>query len=254
MKIKISVFRNTLFMAMLGLIMSVFTAQAAPKPKPTPTPPIPPIPISSLPFNITAPGTYALTGNLPSPPLSNQNGVVGAINISPSIAGSVVVDLGGFTLTGPGWSGAFGISIAIVIGNEYGPHNTYPITIRNGTIQNFGTGVEPLSASDVTINNIVFNLADTSDSSAGVAGVFAGGDDSLIVSNCVFNANGPPTNNGINYGIIDYGTTGGNNYSNNTFSANFYSILVVSAGSGAQPGEHFTSPLVLERCQFAAPQ
>src|SRR6516162_1270304 len=124
------------------LVLSVTSLSAAPKPKPTPTPtPPPPIAITTLPFNITAPGTYVLTGNLTSPPITNQNGVFGAINISPTIPGPVVVDLGGFTLTGPGWSGTVGISIGIVIGLEYGPSNTYPITVRHGTISNFGTGV-----------------------------------------------------------------------------------------------------------------
>ena len=234
------------------LAFGVISASAAPKSKPTPTPPIPPIPISSLPFNITAPGTYALTGNLTSPPINNQNGVFGAINISPTIAGSVVVDLGGFTLTGPGPTGTFGISIAIVIGTDGGPRNTYPITVRNGTIQNFGTGVEPLTVSNITINNIVFNLANTSDSSAGVAGIYAGSMDSSIVSNCIFNVNGPPTNNGKNYGIIDYFSTKGNSYSNNTFSANFYCLLVMAAGNLGD--EHFANPFVLKNCQFAPPQ
>jgi hypothetical protein len=224
------------------LAFGVISASAAPKSKPTPTPPIPPIPISSLPFNITAPGTYALTGNLTSPPINNQNGVFGAINISPTIAGSVVVDLGGFTLTGPGPTGTFGISIAIVIGTDGGPRNTYPITVRNGTIQNFGTGVEPLTVSNITINNIVFNLANTSDSSMGIAGVYSSEVDSLIVSNCAFNVNG--TTNGVNYGILDYLSDGGNSYSNNTF-VNIYSPLVVH--------QNPVSRLVLSSCQFAAP-
>jgi hypothetical protein len=56
---------NTLFhTAALGLIMSALTAQAAPKKNP---PPPPPIQSPSLPFTISAPGTYVLTGNMTAP-------------------------------------------------------------------------------------------------------------------------------------------------------------------------------------------
>lgn len=53
------------------------------------------IKISSLPFAITVPGTYVVTGNLTFPGTTNA-----AITISTDIPGPVIVDLKGFTLTG----------------------------------------------------------------------------------------------------------------------------------------------------------
>src|ERR1700761_5664096 len=58
------------------------------------------IPISYMPFSITAPGTYVLTGNLTFSPSTSV--VVPAITVSTAISGPVVIDLKGFTLTGGG--------------------------------------------------------------------------------------------------------------------------------------------------------
>jgi hypothetical protein len=112
------------------------------------------IKISSLPFNITAPGTYVLTGNLTSP-LTGSG--LGAINKSTTVEGPVILDLKGFTLTGNsqftngvslGWNSASG--------------NSYPITIRNGTLTNFGYGVITFGSSilsDMSITNVIFNAS-----------------------------------------------------------------------------------------------
>ena len=82
--------KNTLLMAAFGLIMSAYsvqtthaqmvTVQAA---KATSTP------ISSLPSNIVAPGTYALTRNLNYP----AGQTIPAIVIANNLTGAVVVDL-----------------------------------------------------------------------------------------------------------------------------------------------------------------
>jgi hypothetical protein len=221
------------FSAHAGQVQSV-TTQAAKSPS---------IKISALPFNITAPGTYVLTSNLTSPITSYG---VGAINISPAIAGSVVVDLGGFTLTGPGPWQSGGITIGVTIGVIGGTPNTYPIRVRHGTIQNFGIAVQTQAASNITINSVVFNLPTTSDA-IGIAGVMLNNTDSSIVNNCTFNLNG--ATNGVTYGITDYLSTGGNSYNNNTF-VNLYSDLVVCAGNNNQPA---VSRLVLANCQFGAP-
>src|SRR5260370_42389736 len=69
---------TTLLTAALGLIMSALAAQSAT------------IPITTVPYTISSPGTYVLTGNLTSPPLQNQS----AILITGS-AGTVVLDLQG---------------------------------------------------------------------------------------------------------------------------------------------------------------
>jgi hypothetical protein len=107
---------NTLFQtAAFGLIMSAIAAQAAN---------IQITSIPSLPYTIAAPGTYVLTKNLSYPA---QTGF--AINILTTLAGPVVLDFQGHTITG---GGAGNQSFAVEIGgeSEYAK-NAYPITIRN---------------------------------------------------------------------------------------------------------------------------
>ena len=104
-----------LLTAAFGLIMSALSAQSAN------------IPISYLPFPITAPGTYVVTRNL-SFPLSATG--IEAITISTAISGSVILDLKGFTLTGGGGD-SIGIGIGVFAGTN-GP-NSNPITVRNGS-------------------------------------------------------------------------------------------------------------------------
>src|SRR5271163_2271065 len=88
---------RTALTAALSLIMSAIVAQPAD------------IKISSLPFNITAPGTYVLTGNLSTQIV----GATGDINISTNIAGPVVLDLKGFSITGPGYGSGGSLCISI---------------------------------------------------------------------------------------------------------------------------------------------
>jgi hypothetical protein len=91
------------------------------------------IPISYLPFTITAPGTYVLTGNWN---FASQNSIGPAIIISAAVTGPVVLDLKGFTMIG------IVNAVAVLIGQTSSAvPNTYPITIRNGTFQNFGLGI-----------------------------------------------------------------------------------------------------------------
>ena len=200
-------------MAAFGLITSALSAQSANTK------------ISSLPFNITAPGTYVLTGNVTSSSTST-----GAINISTAIAGPVVVDLKGFTITGPG-SSSFGVTVGFT---SYGVANAYPITIRNGTIKNFEYGVSAYNQanlSDITVNNIVFDISST--------GTAVGYDinflyvNSSTISNCTFND--------ATYGIADYSSAGGNGYNNNTFVGNVYPLIVEGG------------PITLNHCQFDEP-
>ena len=79
----------------------------------------PRIPITSLPFVISAPGSYYVTGNLTG--VSGQNGIsIGASFVS--------IDLNGFTLTGVPGSAS---------GIEAGA-NTKHITIGNGAVRSWG--------------------------------------------------------------------------------------------------------------------
>jgi hypothetical protein len=81
---------------------------------------LPGTPISSLPVTITEPGNYYLTRNLTGP--CCPEGIV----IS---ATGVTLDLGGFTLAGPGAGFPAGISV----------QNSHSgVTIRNGTIRDWG--------------------------------------------------------------------------------------------------------------------
>jgi hypothetical protein len=186
-------------------------------------------PISYLPFNITAPGTYVLTRDLISS-ATRGDAYNAAINISTAISGAVVVDLKGFTVTGPG-SNSFGVTIGP---NQSAVANTYPITIRNGTINNVEIGVIVLgiNGSKITINNIVFNIMSTGNAVG--YGVNFFNVSNSIVSNC--------TINGATYGLADYTSLGGNLYSNITFGNNVFPLIVDNG-----------LPLTLNHCQFAAP-
>lgn len=83
-------------------------------------------PISSIGYNITAPGSYYVTTNL--------TGITNGIVIA---ADNVTLDLGGFTLTGSG------LYTGIVL---LGTHTN--IVIRDGTVTKFGAGINAISAND----------------------------------------------------------------------------------------------------------
>jgi hypothetical protein len=130
-------------MAAFGLL-SVLSAQAAN------------IKISSLPFAVTAPGTYVVTGNLTSSATTN----VATITISTAIQGPVIVDLKGYTLTGAGGN-SIRVGIGLFAGT--GGSNSYPITVRNGSLVNFGFGVWAEGynfaiLTDITVNNLIVQL------------------------------------------------------------------------------------------------
>ena len=78
----------------------------------------PRIPISSLPFTISAPGSYYVTTNLAS-------GLGISINAS-----HVTLDLSGFTLSGAAGTPTSGIDVSGTQTN---------ITIRNGVLQGWGS-------------------------------------------------------------------------------------------------------------------
>jgi hypothetical protein len=113
-----------LLMAALSQIMSATALQAAN------------IQITSLPYTISAPGTYVLTTNMSYP--SSQGA---AITILKTIPGPVILDFAGYAITWTGTTGdeSFGVFIGIL-----GPSlvNTYPITIKNGTSNSFSLGID----------------------------------------------------------------------------------------------------------------
>jgi hypothetical protein len=208
---------KVLLTAALGLITSAFTvhtgyAQVVQTQAATSAS----IKISALPFTITAPGTYVLTGNL------NFSSYTGAgVNISTVVAGPVVLDFKGFTITGDRTS--YGVSI------NSGLLNTYSFTIRNGTIKNGITGIRVTgSFADVIVNHMVF----INQSGVGAVGVEFDNLNSSTISNCTFNS--------TYYGIYDQNSTGGNSYNNNSFVNTLIFITVYGSGNGV---------LKLDRCQ-----
>jgi hypothetical protein len=95
-----------------------------------------------FPVSITQPGSYRLSGNLTVP--AGTTGV--AIQ-----ADHVTLDLNGFRIAGEGAGGLFGVTT----GENFGNLSLAGITVRNGTITNFGTGVffpavNPDDSSEVT--------------------------------------------------------------------------------------------------------
>jgi hypothetical protein len=97
-------------------------------------------PISSIPYTITAAGSYYVTTNL-VPAEINQNGILVAAN-------DVTIDLAGFALVGGGGSSGEGISASGARAN---------IVIRNGTVRDWpGSGVNfyDSDSSAVSLQNI----------------------------------------------------------------------------------------------------
>ena len=114
-----------------------------------------------VPYTVTNPGSYVVTGNLKGG--SGQNGIVVSAN-------NVTLDLNGFVLEGS--ATAYGVVIA---------GNAYNLKIRNGIIRNWGEGVDVRSCSnnvieDLQVSHCVFH------------GMRAG--DGSIVRNCDTYANG----------------------------------------------------------------
>ena len=216
--------KNTLLMAAFGLIMSALSVQSAN------------IQISSLPFAITAPGTHVVTGNLTF--AAPTSGLMAAITVSTAISEPVVIDLKGFTLTG---GGSAGLTVAVGIGlfANTSVRNAYPITIRNGTLLNFGFGVwAELDGNDditnLTVNKLTFTVQ-PADAGNGHAVTFRQVSSSTV-NNCTFNSG--------NVGISDQESNGGNTYNNNIFNKCPGPLIIEVADNQS---------LILSHCQFDEP-
>jgi hypothetical protein len=131
--------------------------------------------ISSLPYTITAPGFYYLSGNLST---TGQMGIW--VN-----ANNVTIDLMGFTLTGPGNNSddlPNGIHIP-------GRHN---VEIRNGTVCNFWHGISDGGGRDGSNHRVIGIRAQGNG-----FGIYFGGE-GILIQNC--NA----SNNTVGDGIYLY--------------------------------------------------
>jgi hypothetical protein len=216
-------FKSPLLMAAIGLL-SAFSAQASS------------IKISSLPFAITAPGTYVVTGNLTFPVHPTDN-TVAAITISTAIQGPVILDLKGFTLTGAGGD-SLGVGIGVFAGT--GGPNSYAITVRNGSLVGFGFGVWAEGdnfalMSNITVNNLAVKLGPTGQPGNATGVIFASAVSSTV-NNCTFSGGAT--------GIEDTASPGGNSYNNDTF-VGMNPFLVTAQNGGI--------PQTINHCQFAGP-
>jgi parallel beta-helix repeat protein len=120
-------------------------------------------PISSLPFTISASGSYYLTSNL------TQSGSAAGITIS---ADNVTLDLGGFALIGVLSGTAAGVAIPVAHKN---------VQVRNGTIRNWnGGGVAASLATNSVFRDL--RLSDNFDNGLGA------GAGSLVID-CVADSN-----------------------------------------------------------------
>ena len=99
--------------------------------------------INSLPYTISAAGSYVLGGNLS---FGNTNGT-SAITVASS---NVILDLSGFYISGP----PFPVSnaTAILVGNVTN------VTVRNGTLANTGYGIRIAGGNGTSINHLFENL------------------------------------------------------------------------------------------------
>ena len=92
-------------------------------------------PISSAPYTITQEGSYYLTGNI---------FVAGNTNAITVLASQVTIDLNGFGLFGES-----GVNAAIVV-----PNPQLNITVRNGTLEYWGVGVQATNASNSSLEKL----------------------------------------------------------------------------------------------------
>jgi parallel beta-helix repeat protein len=198
----------------LNLIMSATALQAAN------------IQISSLPYTISAPGTYVLTRDLTTSAFT-------AISISPMVSGPVILDLKGHTITGAGESyNSNAVNISGV------STNAYSITVENGTITGFAYGVSTGNSNGSEL--VAIKLSNLAISAAGVsvpttAGFYIAFTANSTISDCAISNS--------NYGIYDFDSSGGNTYTNLTFAKVSNPLSVVFSSNT-------TTTQVLEACHF----
>jgi Fe-S cluster assembly iron-binding protein IscA len=179
-----------------------------------------------LALQFTAPGTYVVTGNLTTSAFT-------AISISSMVSGPVILDLKGHTITGAGES--YNSNAVNISGLST---NAYPITVQNGTITGFAYGVSTGNNNGSEL--VAIKLSNLAISAAGVsvpttAGFYIDFTANSIISDCAISNS--------SYGIIDFGSSGGNTYTNLSFTkvSNPLSIVIPS---------NINTTQVLAHCQF----
>jgi hypothetical protein len=166
-------------------------------------------PISSVPYTISEPGSYYLAANA-----QTTSNMFSGITIW---ANNVTLDLKGFSLTGDRTAGRHGVFIE---------GNRKNITIRNGTITNWGgNGVEAMAGTNCRTEDI--RVIDNAGS-----GIHLSGNGS-VVRNCVASDNGSwasTTISGISVG--DGSVVTGNTANSNGTRASGDWVFGISVGEG----------------------
>jgi hypothetical protein len=146
---------------------------------------------SGFPYKVTSNGSYRLTGNLTVPASTDGIDVTAA---------NVTIDLNGFLITGPGSTASIPIGI-----NASGKSD---VTVENGAVTGFGTGVE------VGPSGIVRNVH----ADANGVGINAG--NNSVIEGCT--ANSSTVNDGIDClaGCVISGNTANGNFDNGIVAQN----------------------------------
>jgi len=181
-------------------------------------------------FVITQPGSYYLTGNITN--LSRQVGIAG-ISIQTN---DVTLDLNGFEMTGA--SSNYGINVS-----SFGVQNT---VIRNGTLRNWGTGVnasngfcelEQVRVYGCQSGGIQLGdhctLKNCAASGNGSTGITIG--NSCAVGDCLVSSNGTGISGGSDC-IISGSQANDNLYDGIILKDNFNISLSAADGNGVNAG------------------
>jgi parallel beta-helix repeat protein len=167
-------------------------------------------PISSLPFTISSPGSYYLSGAL----TSSSNG----INVN---ADNVTIDFSGFTITGPGKYSYTGFGIYM-----NGRRN---VEIKNGTIRGFGLAAIRENSSVGREHRVLYMRIQDNGSNADSYGAISFNGSANFILNCTVTGNAC---GGINVGS---GTTviGNTAHSNGQIGINAANGSTVSGNTSS---------------------
>jgi hypothetical protein len=175
------------------------------------------IPITYLPFTISAPGTYVLVTDL----TCAVNGI--AITMNQQAVGDIVVNLNGHTLNGN--NNSLGVFFSL-----NGGVNVGALVLKNGTVSGFYTGTATSNFintvnSHLLIENVTFNSTIPKNNVSGV-GIQFERVNGAVVSGCKF------------VGVMEYGVNDLDSASRNTYTSLSFdgqqSINIAEAGTYPQ--------------------
>lgn len=180
-------------------------------------------PISSVPYTITEPGSYYLTGNL----TSTNHGIIIQAN-------NVTLDLMGFTLAGDRGADEYGVFL-----DGSGTTPIRNVVVRNGNVQNFGNGIRVECARNSSFRHLL------------VAGNFSygfflygesGQCNGNVIVDCSISEN-------FSAGVFLYGESGecnGNAITRCALRGNGYGVQVSCNNTGQSNGNTITDCTAIE--------